>query len=89
MVKQNAFLIQAAWEDSFLMLSDSEVTEITLNLFRFNKGIAPILSTQLTKMFWKSIEHTLILNQKKYEQRVQTESTKSRELLHKNYINKQ
>ena len=55
-----------SWEAAFELLSVEEIAEIVMNLFRFNKGQEAILTTQLTKMMWKNIEPTLIINREKY-----------------------
>jgi hypothetical protein len=64
--RQTSFLIMQSWEASFELLSSEEIAEIVMNLFRFNKGQKAILTTPLTKMMWKNIQPTLILNRQKY-----------------------
>ena len=67
--RQNSFLIMQGWEAAFELLSTAEIAEITMNLFLFNRGamIPEIhLTTPLTKMLWKNIEPTLIINREKY-----------------------
>jgi hypothetical protein len=64
--RQNSFLMMQGWEAAFELLSAEEIAEITMNLFRFNRGEEVHLSTPLTKMMWKNIEPTLIINREKY-----------------------
>ena len=64
--RQTSFLVMQSWEAAFELLSVEEIAEIVMNLFRFNKGQEAILTTQLTKMMWKNIEPTLIINREKY-----------------------
>jgi hypothetical protein len=67
--RQNSFLIMQGWEAAFELLSAEEIAEITMNLFLFNRGAmipALHLTTPLTKMMWKNIEPTLIINREKY-----------------------
>ncbi len=68
--RQNSFLMMQSWEAAFELLSAEEIAEITMNLFRYNKGQKVILTTPLTKMMWKNIEPTLILNRQKYISRL-------------------
>jgi hypothetical protein len=68
--RQTSFLVMQSWEAAFELLSSEEIAEIVMNLFRFNRGEEAILTTQLTKMMWKNIEPTLILNREKYINRI-------------------
>lgn len=73
--RQNSFLMMQGWEASFELLSSEEIAEITMNLFRFNRGEIVILTTPLTKMMWKNIEPTLIINREKYINKINNQKS--------------
>ena len=74
--RQSSFLIQQSWEAAFELLSTEEIAEITMNLFRWNKGEEFILTTPLTQMMWKNIEPTLRINRQKYINKINNQHGK-------------
>lgn len=74
--RQSSFLILQSWEAAFELLSAEEIAEVTMNLFRWNRGASVILTTPLTKMMWKNIEPSLRINREKYINKINNQHGK-------------
>lgn len=65
------FYVYGSWEEQFEILTTEEKATMLMNLFKYQRGIEPILDTTGLKLVWAGMKFLLEQDEAKYQAAVQ------------------
>jgi hypothetical protein len=65
------FYVYGSWEEQFEILTTEEKATMLMNLFKYSRGIEPILDTTGLKLVWAGMKFLLEQDDTKYQAAVQ------------------